>query len=269
MFEKHKEIKDGLMSLMSENREYIDTTHNILRSIHESYINKHSDYYSANELQWINHFLDTVIYKSFLVSIAVEQLQSVKFGKIDESLWQAIDNSINKLDCSNDENILLSFALESFLFEARSFLDVYMIFICLLLKTGFTNGHMSKEKFYAELRKVHEPPFLEKAKYTQNYFKKRVFGTINQKNLAPIRDDWGSLLISLRDKIAHRDKLNLSFNSTEKISFNILLNFPSINDLTYQLFAETLRNGIHALFYDVLAHIYEEKWDDFQKQINK
>ena len=94
MFEWQKEIKDGMLLMVSQNRGYIDATHKILKHVHEIYISKNSHHYTAEELVWIGHFLDSVIYKSFLVRIAVEQLQSVRHGKIHESLWPAIENSL-------------------------------------------------------------------------------------------------------------------------------------------------------------------------------
>ena len=265
MFEWQKDSRDSMLLVVSQNREYIEASHNILKHIHGIYIAQNTHLYTEPELFWINHYLDSVIYKSFLVSIAVEQLQSVKFGKISESLWEAIENSIGSLDCSNDERLLVSFALEAFLFEARSFLDVYMIFTSLLLKTGFTKGHMSKSRFYSELDKVEAPPFTERAQWMKIYFDTKVFGEEGSKGASIIRDDWGSLLRDLRNKIAHRDTINLSFGSKEKFINDILLDWPTLSGITYHLLAETIRNGMHSLFHEALCHIYELKWDDYQK----
>lgn len=263
MFEWQKEVRDGMLLMVSQNREYIEATHNILRKIHKTYIFSNQRLYTEDELYQINHFFNSVIFKSFLTRIAIEQLQSVKYGRINESLWPAIENSLYTLNCSNDEQVLVSFALESFLFEARSFLDVYMIFVCLLLKTGFTKGHMKQSRFYAELDKVKEPPFVEKAGWIKQYFDKNVFGTEENQQESIFRHDWGALLKSLRDRISHRDIISLSFDSEEKFNADIRLNWPTINGITYHSMAETIGNGIHALFYQGLCHIYELKWDDF------
>lgn len=263
MFEWQKEIKDGMLLMVSKNRGYIEATHRILRHIHGIYIGKSSHLYTEEELLRINHFLDSIIYKSFLARVAVEQLQAVRHGRINESLWPAIENSLITLDCSDDEQVLVSFALESFLFESRSFLDVYMIFVCLLLKTGFTKGHMSKSRFYDELDKVVEPLFAPKAKWTKEYFDTYVFGHEENGGTSISRNDWGTLLKSLRDRVSHRDVISLSFESKEKFIANIRLDWPTINELTYHSMAETIGNGIHALFHQGLCHIYELKWDDY------
>jgi len=263
MFEWQKEVRDGMLLMVSENRRYIEATNNILRKIHNSYISNSQHPYTEDELSQINHFFNSIIFKFFLTRIAIEQLQSVRYGRIDESLWPAIKNSLYTLNCSNDEQVLVSFAFESFLFEARSFLDVYMVFVCLLLKTGFTKGYMNKSKFYDELDKVNKPPFVEKARWIKQYFDAYVFGVEVKQQESIIRNDWGTLLRSLRDKISHRDAISLSFDSEEKFIADIRLDWPTIKGITYHSMAETIGNGIHALFHQGLCHIYELKWDDY------
>ncbi|MCO5184555.1 MAG: hypothetical protein M9941_00225 [Anaerolineae bacterium] len=264
MFEWQKEIRDGMLLMVSQNRGYIEATHNILRYVHEIYIENNSHLYTESELYWITHYLDSVVYKYFLLRLAVEQLQSVRHGRIYESLWPAIENSVQTLDCSDDEQILVSFALEAFLFEARSFLDIYMILVCLLLKTGFTKGHMSKSTFFSELDKVTIPPFAQKADWMKQYFEKKVFGHEENPGATVSRNDWGTLLRSLRDRIAHRDIITLSFDSQERFTNDIRLDWPTLKGITYHLFAETIGNEVHALFHQALCHIYELKWDDYQ-----
>ena len=200
-----------------------------------------------------------------MTRVAIEQLQSVRHGRINESLWPAMENCLVTLDCSDDEQVLVSFALEAFLLEARSFLDVYMILVCLLLKTGFTKSHMSKSKFYDELDKPVESPFSEKAKWIKQYFDTEVFGLEEKQDASIFRNDWGTLLRSLRDRISHKDVINFSFDSKETFISDIQLDWPTIKGITYHSIAETIGNGIHALFHKGLCHIYELKWDDYQK----
>lgn len=265
MFEWQKEIRDGMLLMVSKNRGYIEASHNILKYIHKIYISRNPNLCTPEELAWISHFLDSVIYKSFLVRMAIEQLPSVRHGRIYESLWPAIENSLTTLNCSDDEQVLVSFALESFLFEARSFLDVYMVFVCLLLRTGFAKGHMSVTGFYDELDKANEPPFSQKAQWTRKYFDTEVFGHEENPAAEVSRKDWGTLVRSLRDKIAHRDVINLSFNSKENFINDIHLDWPTVKGITYHSFSETVGNGIHELFYKGLCQIYELRWDDYQE----
>lgn len=265
MFDWQRDSRDAMVLMVSKNRDYIEETSRVLTSIHSDYLESVPNRYSSEELDWIDHFLHTVIFKYFLASIAIEQLQTVKFGRLDESLLPAIENSLARLDCSEDETVLVSFALESFLFEARAFLDVYMIFICLLLKTGFSKGRMSKQSFYDELEGVSDTDLKEKATWVKMYFEERVFGEPEPYGKAVFRDDWGSFLRSLRDRVAHRDRLLLSFESTERLGKEILLDWPTLNTITYHTLAETIGNEMHSLFHKVLCHIYERDWDEYQQ----
>jgi hypothetical protein len=197
------------------------------------------------------------------VLISVEQLQAVRHNKINESIVPAIENSLDRLDCSNNERLLVSFAFENLLFESRAFLDLYMILVCLLLRTGFTKGYMNKERFFDELDKVQQIPFSQKAEWVTDYFKSNVFGEYDDKSF--VRKDWGELLKSLRDRIAHRDIIRPSFDSDETLIKGILLDWPTLQGMTYHAICEMIRNGMYLLFYDVSAFLYDLKWDDFTK----
>lgn len=262
-----KGIRDGLLLIVSKNREYIAKTIGIFKKIHKDYLERtSSDIYTEDELKWINHFADSIAYKLFLVRIANEQLQTVKYGKIDESLWPALENCLYSVSYSVDEEVLISYAFESLLFEVRSFLDIFMIFICLLIKTGFAKGYMSESIFYNELNNNNYPPFSLKAKWLDNYFKNEVFGHEEDPTTKIFRKDWGCLIKSLRDKVAHRDVFNKSYDSKEKFINDILLECPTIMEMTYHSFSEMIGNGIHALFHKALCYIYELNWDDYLLQ---
>jgi len=44
-----------------------------------------------------------------------------------------------------------------------------------------------------------------------------------------------------------------------------MVEWPTLKGITYHLLAETIGNEMHALFHQGLCHIYELKWDDYQK----
>jgi len=263
MFDWQRESRDGMLLLVSENRDSIEKTIGIFRKIHQDYLTRTSDIYTTEELYWINHFADSVAYKLFLVRIANEQLQTVKYARINESLWSAIENCLDSVNYSDDEEILTSYSFESVLFEVRSFLNIFMIFVCDLLKTGFTNGRMSKSKFYKELNNNNYPQFSSKAKWIENYFKNEVFGHEEDPTTKIFRKDWGCLIRSLRNKVVHRDVILKSYDSKEKFINDILLECPTVKEMTYYSFSEMIGNGIHALFHKALCHIYNLNWDDY------
>jgi len=174
-----------------------------------------------------------------------------------QELFHALENSLDRLTVTDDELLLVSFVFEGFLFQARSFVDFYMIYVCLFLKTG-QHGSMSVDRFFKALDRVNAPPFAEKAKQIHDYFDSSVFGTQDWSGLNP--NDWGSLLRSLRDKIAHRDRLRPSFKGTETLVGQILFDWPTLKDITFDRFCQYMQNGMFALFTDVSPILYELEW---------
>jgi hypothetical protein len=264
MFEWQKVASDGLLLLLQKNRSYIDENVRRLRLMHQHYVRVNADLYEESALQWLEHYLNSVVHKYYLASISVEQLQVVRHNKINETILPALQNSLDRLDCSDDEQLIVSFALECFLFESRAFLDLYMILVCLLLRTGFARGYMTKERFYNELGRTDQEPFVKKAAWVKVYFDDKVFGEHNDK--AFVWSDWGKLLKSLRDRIAHRDIVQPSFDSRETLIHDILLDWPTLQKMTYHSMCEMIRNGMYFLFYDVSAYIYDSEWDAYSKR---
>jgi hypothetical protein len=136
-------------------------------------------------------------------------------------------------------------------------LDFYMLYICLFLRSDH-QGSMSTGRFFKALDKVNEAPFADKAEWVHDYFDNKVFGASDWTRLNP--DDWGSLLQSLRDKIAHRDRLRPSFNSDETLVGKVLFDWPTLRDITYDRFCQYMQNGMFALFTDVSPVLYELEW---------
>ena len=263
MSEWQKAANDGLLRLVEKNRHTVDENVRRLKAMHQTYFQENAHFYDESETRWINHYLDSVIYKYYLVMISVEQLQAIRHNKRSESIVTAPENNLDRLDCSDNEQLLVSFALENFLFESRAFLDLYMILVCLLLRTGFAKGYMNRERFFDEFDKVQQPPFFQKAEWVTDYIKSNVFGKHDVKSF--VRKDWGELIKSLRDKIAHRDIIQPSFDSDETLIKGVLLNWPTLQGMTYQAICEMIRNGMFSLFVDVSAFPYDLKYDDFTK----
>ncbi len=220
------------------------------------YLQGNSALYTPDDVQQIQYFLGAVAYKFHLANLSLEQLWSLSHSKRDE-LFYALQNSLDRLDVSDDELLLTSFALEGFLFQARSFLDFYMLYLCLFLKTGH-QGSMSKEKFFKALKRANLRPLASKAEWVRDYFAKKVFGSSDREGLNP--NDWGCLLISLRDKIAHRDRLHPSFEGNETLVGKVLFDWPTLRNITYDRFCQYMQNGMFALFKDVSPILYELEW---------
>lgn len=246
-------IARGLQTLLSETRRYADSFPQKLQAMQEIYLQRNSDLYSKVELQQLRYYLKAVSYKFYLATLSLEQLWALSHTKRN-NLFYALQNGLDRLECSDDELLLSSFALESFLFQSRAFLDFCMLYICLFLRTGHT-GKMSREKFGKELAKVQQIPFNEKAQWAKEYFDAQVFGRYDGRSFH--LNHWGTLLISLRDKIAHRDRLRPSFNSDETLIGQVLFDWPTLQDITYDRFCQYMQNGMFSLVTDVFPVLYE------------
>ena len=62
-------------------------------------------------------------------------------------LFSSVENAIEKLEVSDDKLLLISSLLEGFSFQARVFLDFYMLYICLYQKADLP-VHMSTHRFF-------------------------------------------------------------------------------------------------------------------------
>jgi hypothetical protein len=242
--------------LVHNSRRHADIPIQKIHAMQDAYTQENSHLYTSAELQQIEYYLKAVTYKFHLTNLNLEQLWALSDMKRQE-LFYAIQNSLDRLDVSDDELLLISFVFEGFLFQARSFLDFYMLYICLFLKTGH-RGSMSRDRFFQALRRTTEAPFANKAKQVHNYFDKKVFG--NHDHSESDTDYWGSLLQSLRDKIAHRDRLRPNYSSDETLLGKVLFDWPTLKDVTYDRFCQYIQNGMFSILTDVSPVIYEIEW---------
>ena len=245
----------GLLDLVRKNRVHIDNVEIKFSELQDVYLERNSDLYSGTEeTELIRYYFKTMLYKYYLASISLEQLQAVRHNHIDQELLHALENSLDRLDCSDDEELLVSFGLECFLHHVRAFLNFYMLYVCLLLKTGH-KGSMKLEVFYKELAKAKDSRFADKADYVEEYFRSKVFGEDASEHVQ--FTNWGALVRDLRNKIAHRDRLRPSFESAETLARGVLLGWPTLRGMTYHSFCSYVDNGMYSLFTDLLTHLYD------------
>jgi hypothetical protein len=252
----HREISTGLRLLVTDSRADVDIPVEKIQAMQEIYINKHPNLYSAEEIGKLGYYLKAVSYKFHLSNLSLELLWALSDTKRGE-LFQAVENSLDKLEVSDNELLSISFGLEGFLLQARTLLDFYMIYLCMFLKTGH-QGSMSTKTFLKELKKVDQEPLSKKAEMIENYFETRVFGEPNWDELHP--NDWGALLVSLRDKVAHRDRLRPSYDSNETLVGGVLFDWPTLRKMTYERFCQYMANGIFSMFKNVSSILYDLEW---------
>lgn len=246
----------GLNTLVKEGRKHPDMMFQKLDAMQNIYLQKNSRYYSQDEQQTIIYYLNASKYKFQLSNLSLEQLWSISdYTKM--KVVDAISNSLDELDISANEKLLISFTFESFHFFSKSFLDFYLLYTCLILRTGH-EGSMTKEKFYKEMRKKSDEPFHAKSIEIKAYFNNNVFVDPNHASISS--KNWGSFLSDIRNKVAHRDRIRPSFNSNEKLIGDVLFNWPTIQDMTFDRFCQDIQNGMFSLIQDTSQILFDLEW---------
>ena len=228
------------------------------KAAQEIYLRNSATLYSDRETETVRYFLDAFLYKYQLANYSLEQLWSIRDTKLEDNILEIARNSTVSLELSADEVFLMSHTFEQFLFQSRSCLDFFMLYIAHLFRTGH-EGSMSTEKFYKRLSNVKPNFCCVKARRVEEYFKTNIYGKEKDVDTSS-PTNWGSLLKSLRDKIAHKDRINMSRNSPDRIMHDILLDFPTLKDLTYDRFCQAMENGMWFMIHDLFPVLYELEW---------
>ncbi len=259
MLEPRTDCYRELMSLVKLAQKNMEPTVLKTKAAQETYLANNRGIYEDDEIATLQYFLDAFLYKFQLANFSLEQLWTIRDAKVVENLHEIIRNSISTLDLTNNEVFLQSFLLEQFLFQGRSYLDFTMLYIAHFLRTGH-EGSMSTKTFYNRLAKAEPCSPRVKSTKVEHYFKTKIFGT-EKEIIITSPSNWGTLIKSLRDKIAHRDRIKLSKNSSDRIMNDILLDFPTLNDLTYDTFCQAMQNGMWNTICELLFPIlYDLEW---------
>ncbi len=248
-----------LLSLVMLAQKNMEPTVLKTKAAQKTYFASNRGIYDGDEIETLQYFLDAFLYKFQLANFSLEQLWTIRDAKVAQNLQEIIRNSISTLDLTNNEVFLQSFLLEQFLFQGRSYLDFMMLYIAHFLRTGH-EGSMSTKTFYKRLAKENPDALRGKSTQVEHYFKTRVFGA-EKEIIITSPTNWGTLIKSLRDKIAHRDRIKISKNSSDRIMNDILLDFPTLKDLTYDTFCQAMQNGMWNTICELLFPIlYDLKW---------
>lgn len=256
MYNNEKIVINSFQILIEKSNRNVKNTALKLNRMQNLYLKTNREIYSEIEIKSIDYYFRALIFKFLMANISLEQLWSLSILKRSELIF-ALENSIKKLDITDEELIMISFVFENFLFQSRTFLEFIMLYLCKILKTN-QRGSISTKKFYNALDKINECAFKEKSLKIKEYFKTNIFGVPDWDFQSP--KDWGTLLTSLRDKIAHRDTIKYSFKSDEILQKTILFNWPTLKDITYDRFCQYIQNGMFILFADIAPIIYELEW---------
>jgi hypothetical protein len=249
-------IADGLKALQEEVKNYALGALLKLQAMQDAYFTRTNIAYSSSEKEAIQYYLNALKHKLYMATLSLEQLWALSY-KTRDRLYEAVVQSLDRLDVSEDELALISFAFDTFPFHARSYIDFYMLYICYFLRTGH-EGSISRDRFRKALQRVSDPTLKLKAAKVQQYFDNRVFGKYDGKSFQVT--SWGTLITSLRDKIAHRDIVRPSFESGETLAKKVLFDWPTIQDTTYERFHQDMQSGMFFLVTELSPILYEVEW---------
>jgi hypothetical protein len=252
----HQKIVSGLKILLDDTRRNADIPLEKLFAMQDIFLEKNINLYSDEKLLEVKYYLRALSYKFHLANLSLSQLWALSDTKKYE-LFDALQNSLDNIEYSDDELLLISFVFENFLFQAQSYVDFYMLYISIFLQSNH-QGSISEKKFFKTVGGIIDGPFTDKAKLVSEYFSTKVFGLPERDGINP--NNWGTLLKSLRDRIAHRDIIRPTFNSNETIAGKLLFDWPTLQNITYDRFCQYMQNGMFALIQDVSSILYDLEW---------
>ncbi len=211
---------------------------------HKSRTNRDSEAYTGDQLQQADYYLRATMYKSVLAQVSLEQLWALSYDRRDRMITGVFENCLRQLGADDEEMLGIAFGLEQYLLLSRTVVDFFKLYICQLLRAPHT-GMMSSKSFTRALRQVStEDP---RAMSVLDYF-------------GPGENQWLATLVSLRDKVAHRDRIRPAFTSSETLPTGELFDWPSIQGVTIDRFCQSMDNGLFEMFRDLFPVLFERDW---------
>ena len=260
VFATSQEIARGLDALLATtSKRSADNFIQKVFTMQDIYLENNPGVYTPEEVEQVRYYLRAVSYKFQLANLSLEQLWALSETKRGE-LYAALENSFDRLDVSDDELLLISFAFEGVLFQVMACLEFYMLYLCFFLQLLPVDyrGKMTTSRFFDTLAKSRRNDSSGKVKQVEEHFNVRVFGADKQDIWHP--NNWGTLLISLRDKIAHRDRLRPSFDGDETLIGQVLFDWPTLRGITYDRFYQSVQSGLYCLIKELSPILYELEW---------
>lgn len=145
---------------------------------------------------------------------------------------------------TDPEITFLTTEFEAFLFQSRAFITVAQVHTLDACRLNF--GGMLTNSKYKKIVGDAPPETKERLVKSYTYFTEHVFG----------KDNWGALLKSLRDRIAHFDRVRPTVSVDENEAEVI-----NVTGLTLEQLAQEFETGIYDLMVNVIAPVWICKWE--------
>ena len=252
-------ISNASFALVRDAIQVVDATDTKSKRAQESFINANSNLYTKKEIENLRYFLDAFFFKFQSANYSLEQLWSTSDRLSDKVMMhEIIRNSMVSFDLADNTRFLLSHIFEQYIFLCNSCLEFYMVYLVHLFRTK-QSGHMNIEKFYKRLSKAEPEYFARKATEVKKHFETKVFSDDREINTI-FPTNWGTLIKLLRDKITHRDRIDLSHNSREEIPKEIFTEYPALRDKRCDRFCQAMQNGMWYMICDLFPVLYDLEW---------
>ena len=215
---------------------------------HAVRVEEDAELYEDDQLRQADYFLRAALYKFKLSKVSLEQLWALSYDRRDRMITDALEGSLRQLDAEDDETFGIVFGLEQYLLISRTVVDFFKIYICYLLRASHT-GSMNSKRFRTALGSLDDSRAAQVLEY---------FAALEDAERG--LDAWLAVLVSLRDKVAHRDRVRPSFAGTEELPTGELFDWPSVKGVTYDRFCQSMDNGIFEMFRELFPVLYGQPW---------
>ncbi len=243
-FEKEKEFGNLLRSLTRNAIRHTEPLRLKYAAAHGIRIEEDAHLYSHDQVRQAEYYLQATMHKYLLAQVSLEQLWALSYDRRDRMIDDALDRSLQRLTADDEETLGIAFGLEQFLLVSRTLIDFVKLYICRLLRAPH-KGSMSSKSFMTALERIADDD--PRATPIRDYF-------------AASEESWMKTLVSLRDKVAHRDKVRPVFKSGEALPTGDLFDWPTIQGLTYDRFCQSMKNGMFEMLVDLFPLLYAREW---------
>ncbi len=218
------------------------------------YLRRNAGAYSDPDLQAIRESVASLQWKMQSSAYHLEWLWAHSL-RCRYDILDLLDTNV-RAEWTDDQRFQAAAHLEAYIFQARAYLDFYFHLVCRVCSCPEVPHMMSTRQFHTTLRRA---PAAHKARANA------IHTYVNDQVLAPGR--WGALMRSLRDRIAHADRLKPSRASTESVGV-VLLDWPTIRGLTFERLAQDFDNGRFELLRETSPILFELPWLSGELQAN-
>lgn len=223
---------------------------NVLLKFHrmqDIYLTKNNTTYSQDQIEYINKQSNSLSFRYRSTSLSLEQLWALSMS----FQWRNFNvfNEIDDINCWRDDDIAIGLiVMESFLFHARSFLDIYMLYICLIM--GMEKPKMmTTSEFKKFTRSIERTPFNRKSDKIRTFFEDNILS----------EGSWGYTLRSLRDKITHRETLRYTRRVKRSHNDKDLI-WPTILNESFADVAQYFKNGLFSTIQQTSPLLFDLEW---------